>query len=105
MGRATRAGRARRGLAVAVLALAVVGAEPPPPTPVALAPGYAAPSEGAPPPASWAPRPCSALGVQVLPIDLPNALRLANAANPTVLLARARVEEAYARVQQARVAW
>jgi outer membrane protein TolC len=40
-----------------------------------------------------------------MPIDLPSALRLANASNPTVLLARARVEEAYTRVQQARVAW
>jgi outer membrane protein TolC len=43
--------------------------------------------------------------VQVLPIDLPYALRLANAANPTVLLARARVAEAYVRVQQARTSW
>ncbi len=97
--------RARRGMAVAVLALAVAAAEPPPPPAGPASPGYAAPAEGAPPPASWAPRPCSAPGVQVLPIDLPNALRLANAANPTVLLARARVEEAYALFQQARVAW
>jgi outer membrane protein TolC len=40
-----------------------------------------------------------------MPIDLPNALRLTNAANPTILLARARVEEAYVRVQEARTAW
>src|SRR5262245_16710740 len=32
-----------------------------------------------------------------VPIDLPTALRLVNASNPTVALARARVEEAYAR--------
>jgi outer membrane protein TolC len=103
MGRATRTGCPCWGLAAAVLALAAAGAEPP--TPVAPPPGYATPAEGTPPPASWTPRPCSAPGVQVLPIDLPNALRLANAANPTVLLARARVEEAYVAVQQARVAW
>jgi outer membrane protein TolC len=36
---------------------------------------------------------------------LPTALRLANAANPTIGLARARVEEASARLRQARVVW
>jgi outer membrane protein TolC len=81
---------------------------PPPaaplPGPEEAAPGYCAPAEGAQPPASWA-GPPSGPGVPVLPIDLPNALRLANAGNPTILLARARVEEAYVRVQQARTAW
>jgi outer membrane protein TolC len=85
----TRCGR--RGATAAVLALAcavAAGAEP-----------------AEPPPASWAPLACAAPGTQVMPIDLPNALRLADAANPTVQLARARVEEAYVRVQEARAAW
>lgn len=43
--------------------------------------------------------------VQVLPIDLPTALRLVNTSNPTIGVARARVREAYARWQQARVLW
>src|SRR5205814_3092045 len=40
-----------------------------------------------------------------LPIDLPTALRLADASNPTVAVARARVAEAYARLRQAEVSW
>jgi outer membrane protein TolC len=40
-----------------------------------------------------------------VPIDLPYALRLANAANPTIAIARTRIEEAYARQQQANVLW
>ena len=40
-----------------------------------------------------------------LPIDLPTALRLADSANPTVAVARARVAEAYARQRQAEVYW
>jgi outer membrane protein TolC len=43
--------------------------------------------------------------VRVLPIDLPTALRLVSAANPTIRLARERVREAYARQQQAQVLW
>jgi len=42
---------------------------------------------------------------EVMPIDLATALRLANADNPTVNLARERVLEAYARVDQAEVLW
>jgi outer membrane protein TolC len=42
---------------------------------------------------------------QPLPIDLPYALRLANAANPTIAIARTRIEEAYARQQQANILW
>jgi outer membrane protein TolC len=41
----------------------------------------------------------------VLPIDLPYALRLVNAGNPTIAIARERVEAAYARQRQADVAW
>ncbi len=42
---------------------------------------------------------------EVLPIDLPTALRLANASNPTILIARRRVDEAYALQQQAQYLW
>jgi outer membrane protein TolC len=51
----------------------------------------------APPPA--APQPAT------YPIDLPTALRLADADNPTVNVARARVQEALANLDRARVAW
>jgi len=40
-----------------------------------------------------------------LPIDLPTALRLADASNPTIQVAQARVREALARLDQARVLW
>jgi outer membrane protein TolC len=40
-----------------------------------------------------------------LPIDLPYALRMVNASNPTIALARTRVEEAYAHLGEAEVAW
>jgi outer membrane protein TolC len=40
-----------------------------------------------------------------MPLDLPTALRLVNAANPTVALARQRVQEAYARLNEAQVLW
>ncbi|MBV9121746.1 MAG: TolC family protein, partial [Planctomycetes bacterium] len=43
--------------------------------------------------------------VQVLPIDLPNALRLANASNPTIAVAQTRVQEAFYALRQAEVAW
>jgi outer membrane protein TolC len=42
---------------------------------------------------------------QLLPIDLPAALRLANASNPTIGVAQASLEEAYARLRQARALW
>ncbi|MFL5242717.1 MAG: TolC family protein [Gemmataceae bacterium] len=40
---------------------------------------------------------------EVMPIDLPTALRLAEGDNPTINLARERVREAYARLDQAEV--
>lgn len=43
--------------------------------------------------------------VEILPVDLPTALRLTNANNPTIALARERVEEAYAAERLADVAW
>jgi outer membrane protein TolC len=61
------------------------------------------------PPLSAPNRPASDLppesAVEVLPVDLPTALRLTNANNPTIALARERVEEAYAAERQADVAW
>ena len=43
--------------------------------------------------------------VSTLAINLPTALRLANASNPTIALAGERVAEAYARLQQAKALW
>jgi outer membrane protein TolC len=42
---------------------------------------------------------------ETLPIDLPTALRLVNASNPTIALARERVTEADYRLREAEVAW
>ncbi len=41
--------------------------------------------------------------IRVLPIDLPTTLRLADANNPTIALARERINEAYANLRQAQV--
>jgi outer membrane protein TolC len=41
----------------------------------------------------------------LLTIDLPTALRLANAGNPTIALARERVQEAYYRLREAEAVW
>src|SRR5262249_28108043 len=65
-----------------------------PPTPVADAP---------PPP--FCPDEIFRPGTSVLPIDLPTALRIGDASNPTIGVARQRVEEAYARVRQADLLW
>ncbi|HLJ94179.1 MAG TPA: TolC family protein [Gemmataceae bacterium] len=43
--------------------------------------------------------------VQVLPIDLPTALRLVNTSNPTIALAQERVREAQAALLAAQVLW
>ena len=43
--------------------------------------------------------------MEVLPVDLPTALRLTDANNPTIALARERVAEAYAAERIADVAW
>jgi outer membrane protein TolC len=42
---------------------------------------------------------------KLLPIDLPYALRLASASNPTIALFRERVEEAYAVQKQSEILW
>ncbi len=44
-------------------------------------------------------------GTEVLPIDLPTALRVAVGANPTVALAQLRVQEAYAHLTQTQLLW
>jgi outer membrane protein TolC len=62
----------------------------PPPRPVAVAPPLAAQAEGA---------------ERLLPIDLPYALRLVGAANPTIAMARARVREAYEAQRLAGLLW
>jgi outer membrane protein TolC len=65
----------------------------------------AAPAKGAvlPPPK---PLPAAnAESSRPLPIDLPYALRMVNASNPTIALARVRVQEAYAHLGQAEAAW
>jgi outer membrane protein TolC len=79
------------------------------PVPVPVLPGGAKEPEQAPMPTP-APQvgpspPRLKPGPEVLAIDLPTALRLANAANPTIALARERVVEAYARLRQAQVLW
>jgi outer membrane protein TolC len=56
----------------------------------------------APPAACPAPAPDQ---YKPLPIDLPYALHLVNASNPTIAIAQVRVEEAYARLREAQVAW
>ena len=43
--------------------------------------------------------------VQLVPIDLPYSLRMVNASNPTIAIARERVQEATARLKEARVLW
>src|SRR5436305_8678170 len=61
--------------------------------------GGVVPAADAPAPAAKAPAVDGETAAY--PIDLPTVLRLANADNPTIALARARVAEAYARVQLA----
>jgi outer membrane protein TolC len=108
----------------ATLAGGALAAEPLPPVPIATsAPPPATPPAMLPPPRPAempVPAPtCPPMGEpsvhaaravvspteKLLPIDLPYALRLANADNPTIALARARVEEAYAAQRQAEILW
>ncbi len=71
------------------------GEPAPPPRPVP------APAGGNGPPAAPGQEPAPPAPPKALPIDLPTALRLVNASNPTIALARERVQEAYARLLQA----
>jgi len=97
----SQAGRVARvricvGLALA-LAMPALAQEPVQPKPRMYAPVAAQPAP--PPPTGPVVRPAS------YPIDLPTALRLADANNPTVGVARARVREAVAQLDRVRVAW
>ncbi len=76
------------------------------PTALPSSPAAALPN-GAPPvcPGPVPGAPALSAELPTLAIDLPTALRLANAANPTIGVARARVQEAYARLRQAQVMW
>jgi outer membrane protein TolC len=50
-------------------------------------------------------QPASAGASEIMPIDLVTALHLANSSNPTIEVARARVQAAYYRQRQAEVLW
>lgn len=64
--------------------------------------GPALPAASPPFPAASPP---AALATATYPIDLPTALRLANAHNPTINVVRARVREAAAQLDRARLVW
>ena len=80
--------------------VSVQAADEPAPKPRRLPAADQLPPE--PPPAAADP---AALGGDVMPIDLPTALRLVDANNPTVALARLRYNEALVRQQEADVQW
>jgi outer membrane protein TolC len=80
---------------------AVIRASAPETPPKAQAPQIVPGPAAAPP----EPVPLPDCNGRVLTIDLPNALRLADASNPTIALARERVREAYARLLQAKTLW
>ena len=71
-------------------------ASPPAPAPQ---PEAAVPAAGTPSATAPVPPP------PALPIDLPYALHLVNANNPTIAIARERVEQAYERLREAQVLW
>lgn len=85
---------------VALLLGASAALAQPPAGPAAPAPRPAEPT-----PAAEPSRPYAAAQPTTYPIDLPTALRLADADNPTANVARARVREALANLDRARVAW
>jgi outer membrane protein TolC len=76
-------------------------APPPKPTP----PDQKPPGDKLPPEPPPAPVDPAALGGDVMPIDLPTALRLVDTNNPTVAVARLRFQEALFRQQQADIQW
>lgn len=82
---------------------------PQPAMPQPTMPQPAMPQSGMPPPAAQYPAApedeFSGANADLLPVDLPTALRLTNANNPTIALARERVDEAYAAERIADVAW
>ena len=62
-----------------------------------------APKADAPP--SFNPQEVFLPGTEIMRIDLPTALRIADAGNPTIALARERVAAAYAELQRTQVLW
>lgn len=85
--------------AALLAAAAAVLAQPPGPKPRPVEPGPLPTPVPGPP--QFYPPP----GPAAYPIDLPTALRLVDTNNPTVGIARARVREATAQLDRARVAW
>src|SRR4051794_35682178 len=70
------------------------------------APADARPEPPPPPPTLAADlRPIFPDGTELLPVDLPTVLRLCDAANPTIAIARKRAEEAQALLDQAQLLW
>ena len=97
--------RSRWLAVVGLLAPATALLAEPPSAPRPYSSAATRPSETPAVPASTTPAPSVAAQSNSYPIDLPTALRLADANNPTVGIARARVREAIARLDRARVAW
>jgi outer membrane protein TolC len=87
--------------ACGVLLVCAAGLVAQPPRPAAPA----VPTSGSPGHAPGSPGPLYPSGGNTYPIDLPTALRLADANNPTVGVARARVREAVAQLDRVRVMW
>ena len=56
-------------------------------------------------PSLFGPDDVFAPGTEIMRIDLPTTLRIADSANPTIAFARARVDEAYALVREAELKW
>jgi outer membrane protein TolC len=84
------------------------GQMPPPPanppgTPAQLPPPVPVPPTGPVPDGAGTNRPV--VETNVLPIDLVSVLKLADAQNPTILLARARIGQAMAELARMRVLW
>src|ERR1051325_5273090 len=93
--------RKRPWLGAGLLLVAGAAALPAADPPLTVLP----PLIGKAPNSSPVPAPCTSPEGEVLPIDLPAALQLADATNPTIGLARERVQAALFRQQQAQVAW
>jgi outer membrane protein TolC len=74
-------------------------------TPTGTTSGQAAAAPHGAPPSVHAAYLAGYKDVHILPIDLPYALHLVNASNPTIAIARERIREAYAVLGQAKVLW
>ena len=74
---------------------------PPPTTALHVVPGCTSPVD----PPLFGRDGIFAPSTEVLLIDLPTALRIANGNNPTIAFARAQIDEAYVRIEQAHLLW